>query len=142
MHLQIFHQQLTDLLNLIGFKEVALKPNQEVFSMDVDKLYTIHCLAASPTTWVILAELSEPLASEKNAHHAMLKINQPIGTTWQPIMGLNDKNHPIVWLSLPLHGLEPLTSLEAFQAVSDAATSLHSDFIAYDPTHWDETSIL
>lgn len=138
MSLQVFHKQITDLLKLVGFDDLPLLSDQEVFSLDVDELFTMHCLLANPETWVILAELPAPLPEEKYIHEAMLHINQPIGTTWQPIIGLNDKNHPIVWLNLPLYGLEPAASLEAFQTVTDSAKALHTDFLTHDEFNWHE----
>jgi len=108
-----FQQLVSELLHNIGFELDPPPEDQDLFSLSVDDSFNLHLGLLDQDSWFALAELEEPVAP--NAPLAdWLRHNAISDQAMQPVIALNEDNHPCCYLRLPLAGQGLPEIMDAF----------------------------
>jgi hypothetical protein len=118
-----FQQLVSELLQNIGFQLEQPPEDQDLFSLSVDDNFVLHLGLLDDNHWFALAELQEQVAPHAPLND-WLRHNALSDQAQQPVIALDEENHPCCYLRLPLEGMNLPEVMETFNQMLAQADML------------------
>ncbi|HGJ5877373.1 MAG TPA: CesT family type III secretion system chaperone [Arsenophonus sp.] len=117
MHqLAIFHQKVSPLFNYIGLKPIDKASKQEAFSLVIDNHFRFYFGLINQFDWYIFTDLGhiDELIQKNITYSSLLQFNHLTQLRWQPVAALNEQQHLIFWVRLPLYEINEYEIIDTF----------------------------
>ncbi|HGJ5855719.1 CesT family type III secretion system chaperone [Arsenophonus nasoniae] len=118
MHqLAIFHQKVSSLFNHIGLEPIEKTSKQEAFSLTIDNNFRFYLGLINQFDWYIFTDLGHinELTQKNITLLSLLHFNNLTQLRWQPVAALNQEQHLILWVRLPLYEINEYELVDIFE---------------------------